>query len=366
MDFYLRCNSLSCRASLRERAVVTTCSHIFCLQCAEALGLSRPTGGERRCPACDMTLINPDDAVSTILNPTEDYKTSVLSGLNPDTIMECTGRALQFWTYQMTQEIFYQEFSGKTLTDKYTNLNAQMDKVIHNANKEISTLQTRLVDMQTAQEQLRKKNQELADMYREKCKKFTQITHLYNVLKSRAMRSQMQTAAASQAINSLEPPRNGQASLAVQNHGGPVPLQTPSTFQQRTYPVDLDGVEQLHRHQRSGTGSSKGTKQMLDATAMPPPNRPIVGLRRGEPPSATPNHRTRLAGPSRPSTSTGISQLPTDSVMLERFHAERPPTEGFMSSHHHHSTHQETLNVQNHRSPDGAAGIRSFFNSTIN
>lgn len=39
---------------------------------------------------------------------------------------------------------FYQEFLGKTLTDKYTTLNMQMDKVVHNANSEISTLQSRL------------------------------------------------------------------------------------------------------------------------------------------------------------------------------------------------------------------------------
>lgn len=39
---------------------------------------------------------------------------------------------------------FYQEFLGKTLTEKYTSLNAQMDKVVHNANTEIATLQSKL------------------------------------------------------------------------------------------------------------------------------------------------------------------------------------------------------------------------------
>jgi E3 ubiquitin-protein ligase CCNP1IP1 len=42
----------------------------------------------------------------TILNPTEDYKTSVLSGLDPNTIMECAGRALLFWSYQTNQEMY--------------------------------------------------------------------------------------------------------------------------------------------------------------------------------------------------------------------------------------------------------------------
>lgn len=136
--------------------------HIFCLPCAETLGLSHPSADPRQCPACQTLLTNPDDAAMTILNPTEDYKTSVLSGLDPNTIMECAGRAMLFWTYQTTQEMFdrtlhlivmecrltesslYQEFLGKTLTEKYATLNTQMDKIIHNANAEISTLQTRL------------------------------------------------------------------------------------------------------------------------------------------------------------------------------------------------------------------------------
>ena len=105
MDFALRCNSLKCRAQLNDRAVVTTCSHIFCVACSESLGLANPNGGSRVCPACETQLSNPDDAVVTQLNPTEDYKTSVLSGLSPTIIMECAGRGLSFYSYQTTQEM---------------------------------------------------------------------------------------------------------------------------------------------------------------------------------------------------------------------------------------------------------------------
>jgi E3 ubiquitin-protein ligase CCNP1IP1 len=48
--------------------------------------------------------MNPDDAVVAQLNPSEDYKTSVLSGLTPTIIMECAGRALGFYSYQASQE----------------------------------------------------------------------------------------------------------------------------------------------------------------------------------------------------------------------------------------------------------------------
>lgn len=82
-------------------------SHVFCIDCANRLQLSNPPACQRPvCPACDAHLINPDDAVITNLNPTEDYKTSVLSGLSPNIIMECAGRALSFWAYQITQEVY--------------------------------------------------------------------------------------------------------------------------------------------------------------------------------------------------------------------------------------------------------------------
>ena len=81
-------------------------SHVFCNPCSDELGLTAPAGGSRACPACRTLLSQPDDAVSTSLHPTEDYKTSVLSGLSPSTIMECAGRGLAFWSYQSTQEMY--------------------------------------------------------------------------------------------------------------------------------------------------------------------------------------------------------------------------------------------------------------------
>ena len=97
---------MSCNFSLPCSQLIFF-SHIFCIDCANRLQLSNPPVGQRPvCPACEAHLTNPDDAVITNLNPTEDYKTSVLSGLSPNVIMECAGRALSFWTYQITQEVY--------------------------------------------------------------------------------------------------------------------------------------------------------------------------------------------------------------------------------------------------------------------
>ncbi|KKZ64402.1 hypothetical protein EMCG_09625 [[Emmonsia] crescens] len=296
LDFCLRCNSLKCRVTLSERAVVTTCSHIFCHQCADHLGLSRPTTPERQCPACNASLVNPDDAVSTLLTPSEDYKTSVLSGLDPHTIMECAGRALAFWTYQSAQEIFYQEYLGKSLTEKYGALNQQMDKVIHDANSEIYNLQNRISEIQINQEQLQKKNHELVEIYREKCKKHAQVTNLYNLLKSRAMRSQIQTAASDSVTKALESLGGGpMSSSSTEDLFRPLTSLAPSPRRSpMRFPTANIGIQQLHRHQRSGSGSA--TKNRLDSATMPPPSGMPPSFRTATLPPATPQHRTRLPG----------------------------------------------------------------------
>ncbi|KAK2808711.1 hypothetical protein FQN50_004382 [Emmonsiellopsis sp. PD_5] len=211
--------------------------------------------------------------------------------------MECAGRAMAFWTYQTTQEIFYQEYLGKSLTDKYGALNQQMDKVIHDANSEISNLQNQ---MQISQGQLQKKNHELVELYREKSKKHAQTTNLYNLLKSRAMRSQIQTAASDSVSQVLESfvvaPRSHSSAendlYRPMTSLAPSPRRSPAR-----YPTNISGVEQLHPHQRSGSGSGTGTNNPLEYAAMPPPSGLPRGFRTGNIPPATPQHRTRLPGP---------------------------------------------------------------------
>lgn len=133
--------------------------------------------------------------------------------------------------------------------------------------------------MQEAQEQLQKKNQELADLYRERSKKLSQMTNLYNLLKARAMRSQMQTAASdtvSQTLNTLSSANTTTQPMPQARPQYKPPASKPRTPKTPSYPAGSDGVEQLHRFQRSGSGSSRRTgKRAADAVAMPPPGRQV-------------------------------------------------------------------------------------------
>lgn len=101
---------------------------------------------------------------------------------------------------------------AKTLRDKYTSLNGQAEKIVHDANSEISSLRNQMssmhsccqncqtpadfsTDMQVDQDNLREKHEELINAYREKNRKLLLTQELYDKLKKRSMLGQVQNAA---------------------------------------------------------------------------------------------------------------------------------------------------------------------------
>ncbi|RDL29719.1 Cyclin [Venustampulla echinocandica] len=196
------------------------------------------------CPACDGQLKNPDDVVVTNLNPTEDYKTSVLSGLNPNIIMECAGRALSWWAYQATQEIIYQEYLAKNLSEKYSALNLQMDKIIHDANSEISNLRSKISNLQVELDGVRRKNEDLTQAMREKTRKHLQTQEMFDKLKRRSMLGQVQNAASDAVDDTI------QASVAANRYADRI-----GNPNQRPPPPPLFAPQQTSSQQYSGPTS---------------------------------------------------------------------------------------------------------------
>ncbi|KAI8666896.1 RING-type domain-containing protein [Fusarium sp. Ph1] len=233
MEHTLICNNLQCRQELGERALVTTCSHIFCLECAERLGVTgQETERRNTCPACHSHFNNPDDAVITNLSPSEEYKTTILSGLSPNIVMECAGRALSFWAYQTTQDMYYQQYLYKTLAEKYSALNIRLEKTVSDANTEIDGLQHRLTGMTAEQDALRRKNEEIGQAYKEKSRKVLQLQELYNKVKSRAELGKIQKAASDAVDLTLETPSQLNQGIAG-NNGVPESDNTPAFSQRR-------------------------------------------------------------------------------------------------------------------------------------
>ncbi|CCX07328.1 Similar to E3 ubiquitin-protein ligase CCNB1IP1; acc. no. Q9NPC3 [Pyronema omphalodes CBS 100304] len=280
--FNLRCNNLRCRRILDVRAVVTTCSHVFCEHCAENLQLTNPPPGRsRQCPACQASLTAPDDAVITNLSPSEDYRTSLLSGLAPSVIMEICQRGLAFWNYQVTQEVVYQETIAKGLTDKCIALSNDLDKVINDANMEIARLQEKVATLKLSEDDLKKKNHELMENWREKGRKLAQTQELYDKLKRRTLMTQVGQG----AVENLERafgPQQPIHDLSGEEMGG---FNAPRSHQQsvrRHKNVDsrpdfmMKGAQvgningSRHGRERTGSSSSNGSSNAPPRFVQPP------------------------------------------------------------------------------------------------
>ena len=80
----------------------------------------------------------------TTLNPSEDFKTSVLSGFSPNVVMECAGRALSFWAHQMSQDVCYKQYLYESLNNKYSDLIIKYEKATNDFNIENNKLQIKL------------------------------------------------------------------------------------------------------------------------------------------------------------------------------------------------------------------------------
>ncbi|TPX58974.1 hypothetical protein PhCBS80983_g02812 [Powellomyces hirtus] len=221
METELRCNNVQCRKGLgnNARACVTTCSHIFCVECAE-----KAFNTALICPACESSLTERDDIVFTELNPSEDYKSSVLAGLRPEVIIEIAGRGLSFWVYQTTQEACFQEMIYKNLSEKYSQLERQVQSIIREANQEIQGKSKSITALQKAQEAEKLRNHELAEQYAEKGRQFQKLQLMYDKLKRRSISQQTPTEVGNLEVASSMGPIQGFAlgaqsySLQVRRH----------------------------------------------------------------------------------------------------------------------------------------------------
>jgi E3 ubiquitin-protein ligase CCNP1IP1 len=135
---------------------LTHISHIFCQKCAHELGLTSSNEICRDCPACGSRLQNTDDCVLTNLNPPEDYKTSILSGFAPSVVLDCASRALAFYAYQSSQEMYstvstyttenlttcrqYAHHFNSNLSDKYNRKLSHLQNSLLQANSDIEQL----------------------------------------------------------------------------------------------------------------------------------------------------------------------------------------------------------------------------------
>ncbi|KAF6762601.1 hypothetical protein DFP72DRAFT_1041175 [Ephemerocybe angulata] len=223
MDIELKCNRLTCRTTLTDKAVVSTGSHIFCVDCANEL-----FNASRLCPACETSLTEPDDVVVCSLQPTNDYKTVRLpdspSRKSPPFInarsLFCLGYLLRrswryvagnaprstslftrgghsspglcpssisFWQYQIHQESSFQQAVVRSVNDKNSQLQRQLDNVVREANSQIELLMGKKSELERDLEFERKKVRELQEASREQSKEYQKLKAQHDKIKRKAL-----------------------------------------------------------------------------------------------------------------------------------------------------------------------------------
>uniref|UniRef100_A0A671P9Y3 E3 ubiquitin-protein ligase CCNB1IP1-like n=1 Tax=Sinocyclocheilus anshuiensis TaxID=1608454 RepID=A0A671P9Y3_9TELE len=98
--FTLLCSSHKCRAKLSGFVWVTACSHVYCDQHGSEEFSRTPA----ICPACSSMLSGKLDVFRTELAPSEQYKAMVLVGLQPETVLEISHKALDVNQERMLME----------------------------------------------------------------------------------------------------------------------------------------------------------------------------------------------------------------------------------------------------------------------
>ncbi|KIR25419.1 E3 ubiquitin-protein ligase CCNP1IP1 [Cryptococcus deuterogattii LA55] len=93
----------------------------------------------------------------TTLNPTNEYKASILAGLPPSTALEVTARAIGFWTYQLSQESACQALVLKNAQNRQ----AYTEKQLNNAFEDLQIANNKIVFLENELDAGRRKIQGL-------------------------------------------------------------------------------------------------------------------------------------------------------------------------------------------------------------
>lgn len=140
----LSCNNMACRTRLSSGQVwVTFCSHIFCDLCGTSLTSTLA------CISCRTDLSGQFRLTKKILDPGIEWKRMVLAGLPPETVMEISSSAIQFYQHQTSQEVAYLEERMKRVMGRVESVKQYYEGVIKQFKREISELEAKIENTNT-------------------------------------------------------------------------------------------------------------------------------------------------------------------------------------------------------------------------
>ncbi|KAK3353524.1 hypothetical protein B0T25DRAFT_568721 [Lasiosphaeria hispida] len=104
--------------------------------------------------------------------------------------MECAGKALSFWSYQMTNQILFQLQKNRDLQHQSTYLEREVENLWNQGNARIKTLAAALKDKELQEQGLARKCDDLRAALADKSNELTRSQDLYNKLKQKVLLGQ--------------------------------------------------------------------------------------------------------------------------------------------------------------------------------
>ncbi|XP_056115279.1 E3 ubiquitin-protein ligase CCNB1IP1 [Rhinichthys klamathensis goyatoka] len=177
--YTLQCNSHQCRAKLSGFAWVTACSHVFCDQHGSVEFSRTPSV----CPACSTMLSGKLDVLRTELAPSEQYKAMVLVGLQPETVLEISHKALVFWTYQVNQERLLMEYNMSRAGGQMLQMEKFMIQQNQSRELELNALRGEIASLKKGLEEYKQKYNEVLERLNERNKQYQKLQGLLDSLR---------------------------------------------------------------------------------------------------------------------------------------------------------------------------------------
>ncbi|KAF8795955.1 E3 ubiquitin-protein ligase CCNB1IP1 like protein [Argiope bruennichi] len=107
----------------------------------------------------------------------------VLAGQRPEIIFEICSRAISFWTYQVHQEIMFQEYVSTKIKERSQQLEKYYENIFQKTRNELDNIKQQLESTRHELEISKKKSAELAEKLKERIRQHEKLQYLYEALR---------------------------------------------------------------------------------------------------------------------------------------------------------------------------------------
>ncbi|OQV05030.1 hypothetical protein CLAIMM_09831 [Cladophialophora immunda] len=242
-------------------------------------------------------------------------------------------------TYQIPTTLAYQQHIARNLTQRYHQLNAEVERIVNDADTRIQALETRNQELTGDRQSLDQKYAQLLDQYQEKSKKQAQTQKLYDTLKQKVMLEEMEPLADNDVTQTLQSisalPQSEMRQPATDSRQA---FRPPDHLQMAERPTPRynrlqEGPERLHPHQRSGSIVSGRSEQR---GMLPPERLRMLRIPNMVATSGTPLQRT--ASPAQPRPGVNQSGIPATGS-----HSPLPDSHHLLGSSRHQHNHSSKV-----------------------